>query len=280
MPRISAAKRAAREEAEQREVVVTVEKANTSLAELKAKDSAPRPTSTQSSSTHPYEDRRKEMQRTLQKLVLEMRKEGRSEADIKYAITREKRKEEKKILALEEKRANEQKANSHDVIIVPVAWKRHHQEKVDVDVTCDNVRRALFSTGLSPWLDCRREYSPGQKFAYWEHMGVKFRIEIGPEDISQGICRVVRADKPGAYLEHRREKPELNLQSIIRTLADFGLTKCQSMNSDLMSDVSLIERSLDREDINDATFDQDDVGGNVHIPDRQKAQSNKKFRRF
>ena len=229
--------------------------------------------------TGPYEDRRKEMQRRLQKLVLEMRENGCSEPVIKQAIIREKRKEERKIIALEEKRANEQKACSNDVIIIPVAWKRNHSEKVSVDVTCDNVRRALFSAGLNPWLDCRREYSPGQKFAYWEHMGVKFRIEIGPEDISQGICRAVKAETPGAYLEHQREKPELNLQSIIRTLASMGLAKCQEMNSDLMSSESLIERPMaDRQFEGDEP--EDELGGNAVIPTRPQGAPMKKFRRF
>jgi hypothetical protein len=231
-----------------------------------------------STSTNPFEDRRKEMQRKLQKMVMELRAEGRSEADIKYGITREKRKEERRLIAEEEKRANEQKACTHDVIIVPVAWKRNHHEKVSVDVTCDNVRRALFSTGLNPWLDCRREYSPGQKFAYWEHMGVKHRIEIGPEDISQGVCRVVRADTPGAYLEHKRERPELNLQSIVRTLASLGLGKCQEMNTDLMSSESLIE-SPSFEQFNDSAYgEEDEVGGNAIVS--EKPQHMKKFRRF
>lgn len=229
--------------------------------------------------SNPLEERRREMQRKLQKMVTEMRNEGAPEADIKYAITREKRKEERKLLAEEEKRANEEKACTHDVIIVPVAWKRNHQEKVSVDVTCDNVRRALFSTGLNPWLDCRREYSPGQKFAYWEHMGVKHRIEIGPEDISQGVCRVVRADTPGAYLEHKRERPQLNLQSVIRTLAYLGLTKCEEMNAELMSAETLIE-SPSFEPIDDFQNErEDDVGGNAVFPSGNNQQP-KRFRRF
>lgn len=236
--------------------------------------------SQQTSTSRPsiYEDRRKEMQRKLQKMVLSMRQEGRTEFEIKQAVNKEKRKEEKKIIELEEKRANEEKACSNDVIIVPVAWKRNHNEKVSVDVTCDNLRRALFSTGLKPWLDCRREYSPGQKFAYWEHMGVKFRIEVGPEDVSQGICRAVRSDTPGAYLEHVREKPELNLQSIIRTLSKMGLEKCKEMNADLMSSESLIERpNLDEPSV--AEFvEQDEISGNAIVASRPQTQ--KKFRRF
>ena len=229
----------------------------------------------------PYEDRRKEMQRKLQKLVLSMRSEGYSEMDIKYAINKEKRKEERKIIALEEKRANEQKASRNDVIIIPVAWKKNHSDKIRVDATCDNVRRALYSTGLNPWLDCRREYSPGQKFAYWEHMGVQFRIEIGPEDILGGVCRVVYSENPGAYLEHKREKPALNLQSIVRTLATLGLKKCQEMNTDLMSDASLIEAlSNDFEDNTDTVVETDDIGGNAAVKTPNTVNSSKRFRRF
>lgn len=229
----------------------------------------------------PYEDRRKEMQRKLQKLVLSMRSEGYSEMDIKYAINKEKRKEERKIIALEEKRANEQKASRNDVIIIPVAWKRNHSDKIRVDAACDNVRRALYSTGLNPWLDCRREYSPGQKFAYWEHMGVQFRIEIGPEDILGGVCRVVYSENPGAYLEHKREKPALNLQSIVRTLASLGLKKCQEMNTDLMSDASLIEAlSNDFEDNTDTVVETDDIGGNAAVKTHNTVNSSKRFRRF
>ena len=229
----------------------------------------------------PYEDRRKEMQRKLQKLVLSMRNEGYSAMDIKNAINREKRKEERKIVALEEKRANEEKASRNDVIIIPVAWKRNHSDKIRVDATCDNVRRALYSTGLNPWLDCRREYSPGQKFAYWEHMGVQFRIEIGPDDVLAGVCRVVRSEKPGAYLEHKREKPALNLQSIVQTLSSMGLDKCKEMNTDLMSDASLIEPLAT--DLNEQHVDEgaemDEVSGNAALGYKGPVGS-KRFRRF
>ncbi len=232
--------------------------------------------------TGPYEDRRKDMQRRLQKLVLSMRAAGSSEFDIKNEVNKEKRKEERKIIALEEKRANEEKACSNDVIIIPVAWKRNHLDKIRVDAACDNVRRALHMTGLKPWLDCRREYSPGQKFAYWEHMGLKFRIEIGPDDVAANVCRVVRSEKPGAYLEHQREKPEMNLQAIIRTLAGMGLEKCRDMNTSLMSSESLVESSEEPQPLDsNNVVEEDDLAGNAVIPERKPAgNSTKKFRRF
>ena len=43
-------------------------------------------------------------------------------------------------------------------------------------------------------LDTRDQYSPGFKFNYWEMKGVPIRIEIGPRDIENNQCVVVRRD--------------------------------------------------------------------------------------
>lgn len=43
-------------------------------------------------------------------------------------------------------------------------------------------------------LDLREQYSPGYKFNDWEMRGVPVRIEMGPRDIENGTCIVVRRD--------------------------------------------------------------------------------------
>jgi len=43
-------------------------------------------------------------------------------------------------------------------------------------------------------LDLRDHVSPGYKFNYWEMKGVPIRIEIGPKDIENGVCILVRRD--------------------------------------------------------------------------------------
>ena len=43
-------------------------------------------------------------------------------------------------------------------------------------------------------LDDRDQYSPGYKFNYWEMKGVPIRIEIGPRDIENNQCVLVRRD--------------------------------------------------------------------------------------
>ena len=43
-------------------------------------------------------------------------------------------------------------------------------------------------------LDTRDQYTPGYKFNYWEMKGVPVRLEIGPRDIENGVCVLVRRD--------------------------------------------------------------------------------------
>ena len=43
-------------------------------------------------------------------------------------------------------------------------------------------------------LDIRDQYSPGYKFNYWEMKGVPIRLEIGPKDIENNQCVLVRRD--------------------------------------------------------------------------------------
>ena len=61
-------------------------------------------------------------------------------------------------------------------------------------------------------LDVREQYSPGYKFNDWEMRGVPVRIELGPRDIENGKCVVVRRDTS--------EKIELSLDEIDSKLAE------------------------------------------------------------
>ena len=43
-------------------------------------------------------------------------------------------------------------------------------------------------------IDLREQFTPGYKFNDWEMRGVPIRIEIGPKDIENGVCVLVRRD--------------------------------------------------------------------------------------
>ena len=55
-------------------------------------------------------------------------------------------------------------------------------------------------------IDLREQYSPGFKFNDWEMRGIPVRIELGPKDIENGKCIVVRRDN--------QEKIEISLDEI------------------------------------------------------------------
>ncbi len=39
-----------------------------------------------------------------------------------------------------------------------------------------------------------QNYTPGWKFNHWELKGVPIRIEVGPRDMLNNQCRIVRRD--------------------------------------------------------------------------------------
>ncbi len=74
------------------------------------------------------------------------------------------------------------------VVIVPIA--QHKDGVLDFANTLKNNLSKQFRTKL----DDRDNYSPGFKFNDWEMRGVPVRIEIGPRDIENGSCILVRRD--------------------------------------------------------------------------------------
>ncbi len=74
------------------------------------------------------------------------------------------------------------------VMVIPIA-----QHKPGVADTAHELRARLKAAGLRAGIDVS-EQSPGWKFAQYEMKGVPVRIEIGPRDIENGQCVLVRRD--------------------------------------------------------------------------------------
>jgi hypothetical protein len=47
----------------------------------------------------------------------------------------------------------------------------------------------------------RHKYTPGQKYAHWEHRGVKVRVEVGPNEANKNCCTVALTRAPGVPAE-------------------------------------------------------------------------------
>lgn len=91
-------------------------------------------------------------------------------------------------------------------VIVPVAM---HKE--GVKEKAEEVFRSLLDS-YRVEIDTREQYSPGYKFNDWEMRGVPVRIELGPRDIENNKCVVVRRDNS--------EKIDVSLDELNEKLGD------------------------------------------------------------
>lgn len=74
------------------------------------------------------------------------------------------------------------------VIVIPIAM--HKEGVLEKAADLAEYLKQSFRTQI----DARTEYSPGYKFNEWEMKGVPIRLEIGPKDIENGQCILVRRD--------------------------------------------------------------------------------------
>ena len=91
------------------------------------------------------------------------------------------------------------------VVIVPIAV---HKEGVIEKAT--EIYQELLKAGYRVKLDLRDNYSTGYKLNDWEMRGVPVRVEIGPRDIENGKCILVRRDT--------LEKQEVQLEQLSHEL--------------------------------------------------------------
>jgi prolyl-tRNA synthetase len=220
------------------------------------------------------EKRRREMQRTIQKKTSELRDQGLDKTEILSVINKIKRQEQKDVERAIKNFSRQEKGEKHDLVIIPILWRRHEKESLRLEEICSKLKHALMSIGLDTWVDGRRQYTPGQKFAYWEHLGIKVRIEIGPGDMERGVCQIVYAEKAGAYLEHNRKQVELRPKSVVEQIKELGMEI--KMSYDRLSDDLLVENDEEPKYENTDLLDEDLAGNfakEVTAPkDKKKAK--------
>ena len=90
--------------------------------------------------------------------------------------------------------------------IVPIM-----QKKEGVLAKCHEIYEDLRASGISVKLD-DSDKSPGWKFAEAEMRGIPVRVEVGPRDIENGKCILVRRDT--------REKIEADLENLGETITE------------------------------------------------------------
>mmetsp|Transcript_40965 Transcript_40965/g.73665 ORF Transcript_40965/g.73665 Transcript_40965/m.73665 type:complete len:341 (+) Transcript_40965:42-1064(+) len=117
---------------------------------------------------------------------------------------------------------------NHEVIVIPIIWRSRHDRHQLLNAA-EDVKAVLAQQKIDCWIDSRRQHTPGQKFAYWEHKGAKFRIEIGPKDFEQGrICVCKHPETPGDYkntIKQYVDLPPHGARDLLIQLKKFGLDK-------------------------------------------------------
>jgi len=192
------------------------------------------------------EDIRRKAQKEIQQLVVRLRKEGKSEQDIKQAkwdlkksfgnLSKPDGHRAKKAQAWKEQQATdeakeqadkEKQDNSkkvHELVVIPVVW-RGRNDKMDVWNVAEAIKACVAQQGVDVWVDARRHLKPGQKFAHWEFRGVMLRVEVGPEDVKAGVCVVAKAKEAGDYQSVEKKKvriPPGGARSLLLALKEFG----------------------------------------------------------
>ncbi len=79
-------------------------------------------------------------------------------------------------------------------------------------------------------IDVRENYTPGYKFNDWEMRGVPVRIELGPRDIENGVCIVVRRDN-GEKITISLEELPIKLQEILDDIQKNMYEECKKIRT-------------------------------------------------
>ena len=75
-------------------------------------------------------------------------------------------------------------------------------------------------------IDLRDNYTPGYKFNEWELKGVPVRIELGPRDIENNQCVIVRRDTSEKIIVNLSELNS-KLNEILEDIQDNMFNECQ-----------------------------------------------------
>lgn len=111
------------------------------------------------------------------------------------------------------------------VMIIPIA--QHKEGVLDKADELLTRLKGKFRTGIDA-----SEQSPGWKFAEYEMKGVPIRLEIGPKDIENNQCVLVRRDtmeKTFVSLDNLEAEIEALLENISKTLFDRAVERRENM---------------------------------------------------
>ena len=78
------------------------------------------------------------------------------------------------------------------LVIIPITIKKNPEASEKVLEKAKELVKSFEDSGIEIELDDREEYSPGFKFSDWELKGVPLRLELGPRDLENNSCIIVK----------------------------------------------------------------------------------------
>ncbi|MCL1820551.1 MAG: proline--tRNA ligase [Oscillospiraceae bacterium] len=108
------------------------------------------------------------------------------------------------------------------LVIIPIS--AHKEGVMD---TAQNVKTRLLTAGIRAGMDIS-DQTPGWKFAEYEMKGVPLRLEVGPRDIAENMCVVVRRDT-GEKQRVSLDNLEREVESLLDAVHD-GLLERARLN--------------------------------------------------
>ncbi|MBI4896673.1 MAG: proline--tRNA ligase [Candidatus Aenigmarchaeota archaeon] len=115
------------------------------------------------------------------------------------------------------------------VVIIPILFKG--SEKVVVKEAA-KTKKKLEKLGIRTTVDDRDGYSAGFKFNEWELKGVPLRVEIGPRDVKEKQCVLVRRDTGEKIIITDVKKIRATLDEIQQALFHKAKTFAHTMITD------------------------------------------------
>lgn len=179
----------------------------------------------------PDERERRERQRQQLKVALDLRARGEEYINVtkKKRKPLEARRLEKRLARRKKENAaqrrevqkavKKERSNAPDLVIVPIFWKGEAKQMAKVLSACADVQTAISGMKKKVELDGGHKYTPGQKFAHWEHKGVMLRVEVGPREAERGCCTVARTWKAGEQA-HRVQKVAISAEALPAALEE------------------------------------------------------------
>ncbi|MEM3407159.1 MAG: proline--tRNA ligase [Nitrososphaerota archaeon] len=127
------------------------------------------------------------------------------------------------------------------LVIIPIPYKDFEN---DIEEYCKEIFNML-KNNYRITIDDRKDIRPGEKFYYWELLGVPIRIEIGPLEVKERTVTLVRRDNL-----NRKNVPIEKLQYEIKSLFNEIDNNLKSKSNKILED--LIENCFKIDDVKKA----------------------------